>query len=61
MDAEALLKALTYTVAEMEPKKFGNALADVEGIAYTIRQLKADTLVDTLGHVYAEPLVDTLA
>ena len=36
-------------------------MADVEGITYTILQVKADTLVDTLNDVQAEPLVDMLA
>ena len=36
-------------------------MAIVEGIAYAMRQLKANTLVDILGDVQAEPLVDTLA
>ena len=33
MEAEALLDALAHTVAEMEPEKFGDTVADVEGIA----------------------------
>ena len=36
-------------------------MADVEGIDYTILQLKADIVFDTLDDVWAEPLVDTLA
>jgi len=57
VEAEALLDTLAYTRAEIEPEKFGDTLADVEGIAYTMRQLKAATLVDTLSNVKAEPLV----
>lgn len=49
--AEALVDALGYTLAEMEPETFGNTMADVEGIGYTTRQLKANTLFDTLGDV----------
>ena len=41
--------------------KFGVAVAIVQGIAYAIGQIKADTLVDILGDVQAEPLVNTLA
>ena len=33
MEAEALLDALAHTLAEMEPEKFGDTVADVEGIA----------------------------
>ena len=33
MDAEVLLDALTLMPAEIEHEKFGNRLADVEGIA----------------------------
>jgi len=51
VEAAALLHALTHTLAEMETEKFGDTVADVEGIAYTIRQLKADTLVETLSDV----------
>ena len=36
----------------MEPKKFSNTVADMEGIAYTIRQFEGHAL----GDVYAEPL-----
>ena len=61
MEAEALVDALAYTLGEMEPETFGNTVADVERIDYTIRQLKANTLFDTLGDVPTEPLVDTLA
>ena len=39
---------LGYTLAETEPIKIGDTLSYVEGIAYTIRLLKANTLVDTL-------------
>ena len=49
--AEALVDALGYTLAEMEPETFGNTMADVQGIGYTTRQLKANTLFDTLGDV----------
>ena len=52
---------LAYKLAETEPMKFDDTLADVEGIAYTIRWLKADTVVDTLGYVEPEAPVDTLA
>ena len=37
MQAEALLNALAYTQAEMQPEKFGETLADLKGIAYTIQ------------------------
>ena len=37
MQAEALLNALAYTQAEMEPEKFGETMADFKGIALTIR------------------------
>ena len=33
MEAEALLDALAHTLAEMEPEKFGDTVADLEGIA----------------------------
>ena len=36
MKAEALLDALAHTLEEIKPGKFGNTLADMEGIAYTI-------------------------
>ena len=42
---------LANTLAETEPMKIDDTLADVEGIAYTIRWLVADTVVDTLGDV----------
>ena len=51
MKAEALVDALAYTLAEMEPEIFGNTVADVERIGYTARQLKANTLFDTLADV----------
>ena len=51
VEAEVLLDVLAYKLAETEPMKFDDTLADVEGIAYTIRWLKADTVVDTLGDV----------
>ena len=34
--AEALLDALTHTQEEIKPGKFGNTLADVQGIAHTL-------------------------
>ena len=37
MQAEALLNALAYIQAEMKPEKFGETVADLKGIAYTIR------------------------
>ena len=37
MQAEALLNALAYTQAEMQPEKFGETVGDFKGIAYTIR------------------------
>ena len=37
MKAEVLLDVLAYTLAETEPMKIDKTLADVEGIAYTIR------------------------
>ena len=51
MKAEAVVDALAYTLAEMEPETFGNTVADVERIGYTARQLKANTLFDTLADV----------
>ena len=51
MEAEALVDALAYTLAEMEPETFGNTVADVERISYRTRQFKANTLFDTLGDV----------
>ena len=51
MEAEALVDALAYTLAEMQLDTFGNTVADVERIGYTTRQLKANTLFDTLGDV----------
>lgn len=51
MEAEALVDALAYTLAEMEAETFGNKVADVKRIGYTTRQLKANTLFDTLGDV----------
>ena len=61
MQAEALLNALAYTQAEMQPEKFGETLADLKGIAFTILKLKTNKLVDALGDVQAKALVDTLA
>lgn len=58
---EALLAALANTLAETKTKKFAVTVAIVEGIAYAMRQLKANTLVDILGDVQAEQLVDTLS
>ena len=37
MEAEALLNALAYTQAEMEPEKFAETVADLKGITNTIR------------------------
>ena len=37
METKALVNALAYTQAEMQPEKFGEKLADLKGIAYTIR------------------------
>ena len=37
MEAEALLNALAYTQAEMQPEKIGETVADFKGMAYTIR------------------------
>ena len=51
MKAEVLLDVLANTLAETEPMKIDDTLADVKGIAYTIRWLEADTFVDTLGDV----------
>jgi len=51
VEAAALLHALTHTQAEIETEKIGDTVADVEGIAYTMGQLKVGTLVDTLGNV----------
>ena len=42
---------LAYALAETKPMEIDDTFADVEGIAYTIRWLKADTVVDTLGDV----------
>ena len=36
MKAEALLDALAQTLEERNPGKFGDTLADVQGIAHTI-------------------------
>ena len=46
-----MVDALAHTLAEMEPNTFGNTVAHVERIGYTTRQLKANTLFDTLGDV----------
>ena len=61
MEAESLLNALAHTLAEMEPKKLGDTVPNVKRYCLQDAQLKAPTLVHTLGDVYAEPLVDTLA
>ena len=37
MEAEALLNALAYKRAEMQPEKFGETVADLKGMAHTIR------------------------
>ena len=37
VEAEVLLDVLANTLAETEPMKIDDTLADVEGIAYTIR------------------------
>ena len=37
MEAEALLNALAYKQAEMQPEEFGETVADFKGMAYTIR------------------------
>ena len=50
--ADTVAEVEAHTLLEMEPEKFGDTVADVEGIAYTIRQLKVDTLVGTLGDVW---------
>ena len=36
MEAYAWLDALAHTVAEIEPKKFGDTLADLEDNSYTL-------------------------
>ena len=54
VEAEALLEALAHTLEEMELQKLGDTLAYVEGNACTIRQLKAETLGNTLGDRLAE-------
>ena len=38
MNAEALLDWLAHTLEEIMPGKFGDKVADVEGIAHTIRR-----------------------
>ena len=45
---EKLLGALPNTLGLMESKKFGVAVAIVQGIAYAMGQIKVDTLVDIL-------------
>ena len=37
MNAEALFDWLAHTLEEIKPAKFGDKLADVEGIAHPIR------------------------
>ena len=51
MEAEALLNSLAYTQAEVYPDKFGERVAHLQGIAYTMRSLRANKLVDALGDV----------
>ena len=36
MEAYVRLDALAYTLAEIDPKKFGNTLADLQDISYTL-------------------------
>ena len=36
LQAYARLDALAHTVAEIEPKKFGDTLADLQDISYTL-------------------------
>ena len=36
MEAYARLDALAHTLAEIDPKKFGDTLADLEDISYTL-------------------------
>ena len=43
MEAYARLDALAHTLAEIEPQKFGDTLADLEDISYK--------LVEALGYV----------
>ena len=43
MEAYARLDPLAHTLAEIEPKKFGDTLADLEDISYT--------LVEAFGYV----------
>ena len=45
---EELLSALANTIGPMESKKFGVAVAIVQGIAYAMGQIKVDTFVDIL-------------
>ena len=35
--AKALVNALAYTQAEIQPEEFGETVADFKGIAYKIR------------------------
>ena len=51
VETEASADTLGDRLAEVKAEKVGGTLADVEGIAYTIRPLKADTLVDTIADV----------
>ena len=51
MQTEALLNAMPYTQAEMQPEKFRETVADLKGMAHTIRYLKANTLIDALRDV----------
>ena len=50
-DGRKPLCALPNTIGPMESKKFGVAVAIVQGIAYAMRQIKVDTLVDILCNV----------
>lgn len=45
---EELLGALPKTIGPMKSKKFGVAVAIVQGNAYAMGQIKVDTLVDIL-------------
>ena len=44
---------MAHTLAEIEPQKFSDTMADLQDISYT--------LVEALRYVYAEPVVETLA
>ena len=45
---EALLGALANTIGAMKSKKFGVAVAIVQGIAYAMGHIKVHTLADIL-------------